>query len=149
MPKSMAKESWTWQCEHVIANNMEIGRHVLNELLTELKANDWSPRDVFGVHLAMEEALINAITHGNCDDAEKHVDIRCRISPHTVHIEIRDEGTGFNPAALPDPTDSKRLHAPGGRGVMLMREFMTSVKFSDNGTAVIMEKRRPRVPRRK
>jgi len=144
----MSKESWTWQFERLIANDMEIGRHVLNELLAELRANDWSPRDVFGVHLAMEEALVNAITHGNRNDDSKHVDIRCRLSPHTVHIEIRDEGPGFDPATLPDPTDPKRLNAPGGRGVMLMREFMTSVEFLNSGSAVIMEKRRPRVPSR-
>ena len=60
----MAKESWIWQCERIVISDMDSARHVLNELLTELKANDWAPHDVFGVHLAMEEALVNALYHG-------------------------------------------------------------------------------------
>jgi serine/threonine-protein kinase RsbW len=146
--KPMSKEPWTWQCEHVIANDVEAARHVLNELLTQLKKDAWAPNDIFGVHLAMEEALVNAIMHGNRHDDGKHVTIRCCLSPRTVHIEISDEGEGFDPNVLPDPTDSQRLHVPGGRGVMLMREFMSSVEFNAAGNKVVMEKRRHRLPRK-
>ncbi len=144
----MSKEPWTWQCERVIANNVEAARRVLNELLTQLKKDDWARHDIFGVHLAMEEALVNAIMHGNRLDDSKHVAIRCCLSPHTVHIEISDEGEGFDPDALPDPTDPQRLHIPRGRGVMLMREFMSSVEFNAAGNKVVMEKRRHRLPRK-
>ena len=61
-----------------------------------------------------------------------------------IRIEITDEGRGFDPSALPDPTCGDHLHAPCGRGVMLMRAFMSRVEFNARGNAVIMEKSGPK-----
>ena len=63
-----------------------------------------------------------------------------RISPNSIYARIEDEGDGFDPAALPDPTDPDRLETPGGRGVLLMRAFMTRVKYNDQGNCVVLEK---------
>ncbi|MHC4176777.1 MAG: ATP-binding protein, partial [Planctomycetota bacterium] len=121
----MSEEQWIWQRDHVIPSDTEAGRRVLNEVLQELEARHWCHRDVFAVHLAMEEALVNAITHGNRLDPEKQVRISCRMSPELIRVEIIDEGPGFDHTTLPNPTDPDRLECPCGRGVLLMKAFMS------------------------
>jgi serine/threonine-protein kinase RsbW len=140
MPTS--NEHWTWQCDQVIPSDPVVGRRLLDELLTQLEVLHWSRRDIFGVHLAVDEALVNAIRHGNKLDQSKHVRFCCRLSPQKVRVEIADEGPGFDPDALPDPTSPDRLQCPGGRGVLLMRAFMSRVEFRDRGSHVVLEKER-------
>jgi serine/threonine-protein kinase RsbW len=62
--------------------------------------------------------------------------------PDEMRIEVEDEGSGFDPSAVPDCTLEDRLDVPSGRGVMLMRSFMTSVAFNARGNRVTMEKKR-------
>jgi serine/threonine-protein kinase RsbW len=97
---------------------------------------------VFCVQLAMEEALVNAIKHGNREDATKQVRVHCALSAERIRIEISDEGPGFDPTAVPDPTDDSRLEVPCGRGLLLMRSFMSLVEFNAAGNCVVMEKHR-------
>ena len=112
-----------------------------------LEQADWCEHDVFSVHLAVEEAIVNAIKHGNRHDASKQVRVACRVTPEKFWIEIIDEGSGFDPDQLPDPTADENLECPCGRGVLLMRNFMTRVEFSEQGKRVVMEKHRDRSPR--
>jgi serine/threonine-protein kinase RsbW len=135
-------EAWTWQCENKFPSDTRIGRRILDEVLGELEHEHWSNRDIFCVHLAVYEALINAIVHGNGEDLAKIVHFVCRLSPRLVHVEITDEGPGFVPESLPDPTDDAFLDKPGGRGVLLMRAFMSRVSFNPRGNHVIMERDR-------
>ena len=135
-------DHWIWQCDHVITSDAAASRDVLVEILSQLENQHWLQQDVFAVHLAMEEALANAIQHGNGCDAQKHVHVSCRMSPDRVCVEIVDEGAGFNPHAVPDPTCIDRLHAPRGRGVMLMKAFMSRVEFNASGNGVLLEKER-------
>jgi serine/threonine-protein kinase RsbW len=138
----MSDNRWIWRCDRVIPSNMEAGRRILAELLRQLEAAGWDPRDVFAVHLAMEESLVNAIRHGNRLDPNKRVSIQCGMAADLVRIEIADEGPGFNPDDLPDPTAPDRLDVPGGRGLLLMRTFMSRVEFSDRGRRILLERRR-------
>jgi serine/threonine-protein kinase RsbW len=133
---------WLWRFDRVIASDLAAARQVLDEMLGQLEARHWRQRDIFAVHLATEEALINAIHHGNGSDPRKNVHFVCSLGGDRVRIEITDEGRGFDPAALPDPTNGEYLHAPRGRGVMLMRAFMTRVEFNARGNSVTMEKLR-------
>ena len=80
--------------------------------------------------------------NGNGLDRSKHVRFCCRLSPEKVRVEITDEGPGFDPDRLPDPTDAVHLSRPGGRGVMLMRAFMSHVEFQNRGSHVVLEKER-------
>lgn len=132
----------TWQCERVIASSPRACQDLMDEILGQLQLLRWSDRDVFGVHLALEEALANAIEHGNRQDPTKHIRIRCSVSPEMVHLEIADEGCGFDPSLLPDPTHPAQIGSPKGRGIMLMRSFMSRVEFNDVGNCVLMEKYR-------
>jgi len=138
----MSEPRWIWQCDHTIPSRSGAGRQVRREVLQQLKRQKWLKHDVFGIHLALEEALVNAIRHGNTLDAAKTVHVQCRVSDDLVQIEVTDQGAGFNPAALPDPTDNEHRVIPGGRGVLLMRRFMDRVQFNEKGNGVLMEKRR-------
>lgn len=137
----MPAQQWTWQCERVIPSTPDSGSPLLREVLHQLETHNWPEHDVFGVHLAFEEALVNAIKHGNRFDPAKKVHVRCRMNFEVVQIEIADEGKGFDPNLVPDPTDPEHIEAPNGRGIMLMRSFMTKVEYNAAGNAVFMEKR--------
>lgn len=138
MPNS--DDNWTWQSDQVIPNDLVVGRRLLDELLSRMDSLCWGHREIFGVHLAVDEALVNASRHGNKLDDGKHIHFCCRASPEKVQVEITDEGPGFDPGALPDPTDAAHLVRPCGRGVMLMRAFMSRVEFLDRGNHVVLEK---------
>jgi len=92
---------------------------------------------------ALREAVANAVRHGNQQDPHRVVRIAYTISNSTVTIRVEDEGDGFDPAEIPDPTDPKNLLRPSGRGIFYMRQFMSSVEFGstpEGGTAVVMVK---------
>lgn len=96
----------------------------------------FTKRDHNGVMLAVEEALINAIKHGNQHDPDKIVTIVHTITPTEFAITIEDQGHGFNPLAVPDPCLFDNLEKPSGRGLLLMRHYLTSVEFSSKGNSV-------------
>ncbi len=97
----------------------------------------------FAVKLALEESLVNAIRHGNRLDPARHVHIKYCINDQCITICVRDEGPGFNPSDVPDPTSEENLTKPTGRGLMLMRAYMDSVAYNPQGNEVTMTKRRP------
>ena len=124
---------------------------------------------VFRIVLALKEALINAIDHGNleldsklrehkdnrysemgkarCQQSpysERRVRLISRISPHEVIYSIRDQGPGFDPSHLPDPRNPENLLKPHGRGMMLIQTFMDEVSHNETGNEITMIKRRVR-----
>ena len=138
----MPQVSGTWSTEITLKSERGAGQEFLQELLDQLHAGEWPDAEVFGIHLAIEEAVVNAIRHGNQFDPHKTVQIWCRITPHHLWVAIEDEGEGFDPCAVPDCTCEDRLDVPSGRGVMLMRCFMNNVEFNARGNRVTMEKHR-------
>lgn len=131
-----------WVFDRVITSDEAAAKAVLDEILSEVRARHWPAADLFAVHLAVHEALSNAIIHGNRRDPQKKVTIACRLLPDELTVAIGDEGSGFDPHQVPDCTHPDRLDAPGGRGVALMRSFMDSVSFSNGGKTVHLTKRR-------
>ena len=107
-------------------------------VLSRLEADNFSQKDIFAVHLAIEEAFINAVKHGNKMDAAKDVKIECSVGLDKVEISIIDEGGGFEPNLVPDPRYGKNLYKLGGRGLFLMRSYMDVVKFNESGNSVYM-----------
>jgi serine/threonine-protein kinase RsbW len=138
----MPNESWAWLIEKVIPSQRGAGRQIIDEVLARLQHHQWGSHDVFSVQLALEEAIVNAIRHGNRMDASKQVHVVCKMSPQRIFIEITDEGPGFDPEQVPDPTDDEHLECPGGRGIMLMRSYMSRVEYNETGNTVVMEKER-------
>jgi serine/threonine-protein kinase RsbW len=109
----------------------------IERLLLSRRAGD---RDVFSIRLALEEALVNAIKHGNQMDRTKKVHVAYRLAPDHFEVRITDEGAGFDPREVPDPTAAENLERPCGRGLMLMRHYMSEVLFSPKGNSVTMRK---------
>lgn len=128
--------------EVVIPSDTSAGQSVQDRIIGFLEALDYHDRDVFGVRLAIEEALVNAIKHGNCLCDTKNVSVSCRLAQDRLWICITDEGAGFCPEDVPDPTEEENLERPCGRGIMLMRNFMSEVKYNKQGNCVEMEKHR-------
>jgi serine/threonine-protein kinase RsbW len=130
----------SWLAEHIIPSDPARARVIQDEIERELAARHAHEKDVFGIRLALEEALVNAIKHGNQMDPAKRVFVQYRIAENKFEIHIRDEGAGFDPADVPDPTDIENLERPCGRGLMLMRYYMTEVNYSNRGNVVTMSK---------
>lgn len=116
------------------------GQRVQERIIALLEQMGYSQKDVFGVKLALEEALVNAIKHGNGMDPNKVVRVKCQVSHQEARITITDEGPGFDPESVPDPTDDENLEKPGGRGIMLMKAFMSEVEYGKNGKEVLLVK---------
>lgn len=99
----------------------------------------------FGIDLALREAVTNAVLHGNESDDSKSVHLVLQSSPHALEISVHDEGTGFDPESVPDPTDAENILKTSGRGIFFMRSFMDEVNWfirPGGGTTVRMVKKR-------
>jgi serine/threonine-protein kinase RsbW len=98
----------------------------------------------FEIDLAVREAITNAMLHGNKFDETKMVDISVSYTSSVLEITVHDQGPGFNPAGVPDPTKEENLLKSSGRGIFFMRTFMDEVNWSirpQGGTTVRMIKR--------
>lgn len=125
-----------------IPSDTSRGHEVQERILNELEKVGFPDRDLFGVKLALEEGIVNAIKHGNGMDPSKNVFVQCAYDGNKVSVIIEDEGPGFDPSDVPDPTDDDNLEKPSGRGLMLMKAFMTTVEYNDRGNRVLLEKER-------
>ncbi len=115
---------------------------LLEELCEVLERLEWPTADVFGIQMAVEEAVSNAYQHGNLEGKLGDVELQWLIDANTFHFEVRDQGQGFDESIVPDPTDAENLEKLTGRGLLLMRKFMTAVKFEDGGRLVVLQKTR-------
>jgi serine/threonine-protein kinase RsbW len=94
--------------------------------------------------VAVRESVVNAIKHGNHQDAEKRVDLLFTIGEKTLEVSIHDQGEGFDPSSIPDPLAQENLLKVDGRGIFFMKSFMDEVSYSfppEGGTLVRMLKR--------
>lgn len=138
----MVEHAWTWRLSKAIPSSKDIGHQVIEELLAALTEAGWDGGEFFHVQMAVEEAMINAITHGNQEADDKLVEIEFKVAVEAAYIRLKDEGEGFCPSELPDPRDDDHLECTNGRGVMLMKEMMSEVSFNESGNEVIMVKHR-------
>ena len=103
-----------------------------------------SEEAAFGVEMAVREAVTNAMVHGNHEDESKLVEVIFNCHANELEVEIRDQGEGFDPATVPDPTNAENLLKTSGRGIFLMRTFMDQIEWvnrPEGGTMVRMSKR--------
>lgn len=134
-------------------NDVFGGRFVLSGAAEELKDFEgkflpaleqagYDAASVFAIRLALEEAYNNALHHGSAGRPDARITIDCRVTPDEVFIEIADEGDGFDPERVPDPTADENLDIPSGRGILLIRSYMTEVEFIPPGNRIRMRYRR-------
>jgi serine/threonine-protein kinase RsbW len=126
----------------VLKSRLSDMRKACRQILGDVEGSGYGTDDVFAIHLAIEEALVNAIKHGNRKDPAKTVTIEYSATPEKFDISVADEGSGFDPAGLPDPRDQKNLHKASGRGVLLMQSYMNLVEYNRSGNRVHMVKYR-------
>jgi serine/threonine-protein kinase RsbW len=114
----------------------------VDAIVGEMVPLGYSKSEVFAARLGLEEALVNAVKHGNREDPGKCVQLGYQVTAEELVAEVVDEGPGFCPELLPDPFLSDNLLRPCGRGVFLMRAYMTWVHFNAKGNGVTLCKRR-------
>ena len=121
---------------------------LVNRLLRLIEGSRCVAGNEPAVELALQEALSNAVVHGNGMDAHKLVQVRCQCElGKGVSIVVTDQGQGFDPKAVPDPLAVERLEEEQGRGVHLMKLAMDEVSFRRGGSEVHMRKGPARNPR--
>lgn len=125
-----------------LASTLDSYQSFVQDVLDRLESLAWSTRDLFGVQMALEESISNAIRHGNRFASDKHVMVQCRGGAERFWAQVCDEGEGFNPGAVPDCRRPDRLEVPGGRGLTLIRAYMTHVAYNQRGNCLTMEKQR-------
>jgi serine/threonine-protein kinase RsbW len=115
--------------------NMRIVEKAIDDISTELGISE----DNYGkIMVSTMEAVNNAIIHGNKSDIRKFVVIRIKGGRHVLKISIEDEGTGFRPKEIPDPTKPENIENISGRGVFLMSKLADSIEFNEKGNKVTM-----------
>lgn len=118
------------------------GLRIQEQIIGLLEQHEYSARDVFAMRLTLEEAITNAIRHGNKFAEDKSVTISCSIDADRIRVVIQDEGEGFDPNMVPDPTDELFLELPCGRGLMLLQAYLDFCEYSDDGRRITMERGR-------
>ena len=131
------ERSWTLRDER------EAIERVQSEVGSALRSNDFGEAATFAIRLALEEALVNGFRHGNKGDPAKSVTVHCAVDGEGIELEVIDQGEGFDPGSVPDPTAEENIEIPSGRGIMLMRAYMTSVEYLPPGNRLRIVYRRP------
>ena len=141
-PKSppSRRSSAAERLSYVIPSEMSQGARVQQEILDSVVRHGFEGHGFFAIKLALEEALANAIKHGNRLDPDKKVKIDAQVSAKRLKVTVEDEGTGFDRQHVPDPTADENLEKCSGRGILLMESYMTRVRWDRGGRRVTLLK---------
>jgi serine/threonine-protein kinase RsbW len=115
-------------------------RHICAKILCHIQQLKYSGDDLFAIHLAMEEAIVNAVKHGNKQDPARDVIIEYDLTPEKIDLWVTDQGRGFDSNHLADPRLGDNIYKASGRGVLLIRSYMDSVEYNRAGNSVHMVK---------
>lgn len=124
-------------------NDAESRREMERHLFEEVERQGYPAAAQFPLRLAIEEAVMNAFKHGHRNLPEASVKVTWSVEPARVTISVEDQGPGFVPDDVPDPTSPELLEKPSGRGLMLMRAYMAKIEYSPRGNKVTMVYERP------
>lgn len=157
------------QTSYILPNDTGLVQAMVQQIREMLRSmRFFAENDRLRIGIALEEALLNSLYHGNLEVSSslreqdhslydstakqrmeeepyshRRLFIEVSLSPEEARFEIRDEGPGFNPSSVPDPTDPEFLERPCGRGMLLMRSFMDEITYNETGNQVVMSKRVP------
>ena len=127
--------------DFLIPSDLSYVLGVNHEISLMLKEFGFPPQDVrINIPLACDEAITNAMVHGNGSDAEKKVNVQIYVSHSRFRIRVRDQGTGFDVSTVADPREGENVLRSGGRGVFLMRSIMDTVEYKEGGRVIELEK---------
>ena len=133
-PPSPAGGAWHHKC---VRSPQGMAR-LLSTIRSAMSEFGYQVKDVFAVCLALEEAIVNAVEHGHRGDGLKSVRVAYQVGPGQVLAEVEDQGLGFDPSRVPDPTAPENLDKACGRGLFLMRRMMTWVHHNSRGNRVTL-----------
>ena len=108
----------------------------MDDIVKLAKEMKWNDDAVFALRMGLDEAISNAIRHGNKSNPDKQVEIEVAFAGRSAHIRILDQGEGFDPAKVPDPRQPENLDRPGGRGLLLIRAYMKKVDWNPKGNQI-------------
>jgi len=127
---------------NTLPSDIEVVSPFIDQLMRFISRFRAGDQDNFGIELALREALVNAVVHGNQENLQKRVYVNCRCTAlGEVSIRVEDEGDGFESAHIPDPTSPDNRMRTHGRGIFLMRTLMDEVHYEQGGSVVHMRKR--------
>jgi serine/threonine-protein kinase RsbW len=129
-----AGEGWHRQ---TVRSRAEVSR-LLQDLASAMAAEGYAEADIFDLRLALDEAIKNAVEHGHQGDSTLPIHVSYQLSSECVLAEVEDQGTGFNPATVPDPLSAENLGQPHGRGLFLMRSLTTWLRHNPRGNCVTL-----------
>lgn len=124
-----------------IPSDFAASRDLQRQIIDAVHRAGYNTQNAFAIKLALEEAMINAIKHGNKLDMKKYVHVEYRVTPEQVEIIIEDEGPGFCRDEVPDPTLEENITKCSGRGILLMEAYMNQVEYSNEGRRLRMVKK--------
>ncbi|MEY4119275.1 MAG: Anti-sigma factor [Planctomycetota bacterium] len=142
----MTKPVPAFRCDLTLRELREGLESAQTTVADALGARGYPEGAMFAVRLAIEEAVVNAFRHGNLSDPKKVVFFRAAIDDARADFEVEDQGPGFDPRLIPDPTDEDNLEIPSGRGVMLIKAYMTEVEYVKPGNKLRMALVKPTSP---
>ncbi|MFH1395064.1 MAG: ATP-binding protein [Candidatus Omnitrophota bacterium] len=125
---------------NVIPTNSRLLKKISKKLIKNLKKSKIDEEIIFDIYVSLEEALRNAMIHGNKLDMRKKIIVEAEILNGQMTICVEDEGEGFNFSYLPDPTLDENLLKENGRGVYLIKHLMDRVTFEKGGKRIVMIK---------
>jgi serine/threonine-protein kinase RsbW len=129
------------ELRNTLSSDVEIVSPFVDQLMRFISRFRVADENNVEIELSLREALVNAIVHGNQEDPHKHVHVRCRCTADgEVSVTVEDEGNGFEPDAVPDPTSLDNRLRTDGRGIYLIRTLMDEVCFEHGGSVVRMRK---------
>jgi serine/threonine-protein kinase RsbW len=132
-----------WVISLRVPSDLQVVEEAVDVIARHCLASGLGPRAArFNLRVALSEALSNAIVYGNGLDPSKWVEIRVEVADGGIAVYVCDEGEGFDPAAIPDPTLPDRVDRPDGRGLFLIRQLVDAVSFNDRGNSICMILRR-------
>lgn len=130
------------EVRHSLRSQIAAVSPLVDQLMSLIRASRAADGSEGDIETALQEALTNAVVHGNRENPNKHVELICRCAADgAVDITIQDEGDGFDSSSIPDPTAPENRMSAHGRGIYLMRSLMDDVRFEDHGTVVHMRKK--------
>ena len=129
----MSNQSDGWERQYDLASTRPEIDQAVSEILEACTDQGYEESATFAIRLSLEEAMANAMMHGNAGDESKRIRLSCRIDGKQICLEIQDEGPGFDPDTVPDPTADENLTIASGRGLALIKAFMTRVEIPRPG----------------
>ena len=126
--------------EKIFRSNPELLPEIENYIIEKISDLSLSHEIMNKIELAVAEAAANSILHGNKSDKSKNVLIKIKASVSKLIISFKDEGKGFNPTQVPDPTKPENILKGSGRGIHIMKSLVDDIKynFSDSGTELVL-----------